>query len=186
MAPETLEHLEWHLARSPRGSSCVRVCAQGRTGAGSPSPRKRHTREHTESLGKTKQPMSAEAPCAVTVADTPTLDSFANHDVLPFEHLTFDFSSRMEAPATLELAGLRDQELSLSRLSIQRMHSRSSLVNLRAPPRDVVAAELVELLAGRKRHASCAVVDATIELHGTCHSPSRLRCVVCASSQALA
>ena len=106
--------------------------------------------------------MSAEAPCAVTVTDTPTLDSFANNDVLPFEHLTFDFSSRMEAPATLELAGLRDQELSLSRLSIQRMHSRSSLANLRAPPRDVVAAELVELLAGRKRHASCAVVDATI------------------------
>lgn len=103
--------------------------------------------------------LAADAPHAVTVTGT-TADGLG-HEILPFEHLFFDHSSRFEPSTSLELSSLRDEECSLGRLSILRQYARHSLANLRAPPRDVLASELADFLAGRPRASACTIVDAT-------------------------
>ena len=102
---------------------------------------------------------TAEAQHAVTVTGT-TADGLGT-EVLPFEQLVFDHSSRFESSTSLNLSSLRDAELSLGRLSMLRQYARHTLANLRGPPRDVLASELSSLLEGRPRLSTCTVVDAT-------------------------
>ena len=104
----------------------------------------------------------SETPNADERAITVTGDTLSlGADVFIHEHLFFDFSSRYEPPALLELANLRDEEITLGRLALLRENARSSLTNLRSPPRDVLMAELAALRAGRPAK-SCAVIDCTI------------------------
>ena len=95
---------------------------------------------------------------AVSVAGpTATLGS----DILLHEHLLYDHTARALPPITAEDISIRDEGISLGRLAVLRQNARAALVNLRAPPSDVLVRELTALRAGRPS-GSCTVVDASI------------------------
>ena len=101
---------------------------------------------------------------AITVAG-PSLT--LGSDVLIFEHLLFDHTSRLQPPQTAEASNIRDEEITLGRLAVIRQHALGSLVNLKSPPADVIVRELTALRAGRPPFTGCTVIDAS------CHGSGR-------------
>ena len=101
---------------------------------------------------------------AITVAG-PSLT--LGTDVLIFEHLLFDHTSRLQPPQTAEASNIRDEEITLGRLAVIRQHALGSLVNLKSPPADVIVRELTALRAGRPPFTGCTVIDAS------CHGSGR-------------
>ena len=101
--------------------------------------------------------MESEAPLAVTVLGTVDADLGA---VYLYEHLVFDFTSRFVPADTAEAAALADAPITLGNLAVLRESSRQSLLNLRAPPDELLLDEL------RGLSERSTVVDATPEAAG--------------------
>lgn len=102
---------------------------------------------------------ASEGPLAPTV--TGLVSAAELSFVLPHEHLLFDFTSRWIAPKAADAERpAANEPITLPRLGLLRRHARCSITALRAPPADVLLAELValrEAFAGR----GVTVVDCT-------------------------